>query len=98
MHSFNVETGRRALKGQFVLAFMFSKLARQAVFDLNVFVFGRVAHDLEIRVLGMDFLILDPNSLLAYGWRAAGIEAHGILCPDVSEPALASLCNFFETN
>jgi len=60
--------------------------ARQAVLDLNVFVFGRVTQHLETRVLGADFLILGPNGLLADRRRAAQIEAHRILRPDVHQP------------
>jgi hypothetical protein len=65
---------------------MFAPLARQAVLDLNVFVFGRVAQHLETRVLGADFLILSPNGLLADRRRAFRIEAHRILRPDIYKP------------
>src|SRR5271170_3605173 len=54
IQSVSAPTGRRGLWGQLILAFTFEPLARQAVLDLNVFVFGRVAQHLEARVLGAE--------------------------------------------
>jgi hypothetical protein len=52
----DVPTDRRGLWGQLILGFFFEPLARQAVLDLKVLVFGRVVQHLEAGVLGVEFL------------------------------------------
>ena len=61
----SVPTGGRSFWRQLILGFFIEPLACQAVLDLKVFVFGRVAQHLEARELGVEFLILSPNGLLA---------------------------------
>jgi hypothetical protein len=53
--SVSVPTVRRGLGRQLILACFFESLACQAVFDLKVFVLGRVAQHLEARILGVEF-------------------------------------------
>ncbi len=76
-------TFRRGLWRQFELSFTFKPLACQAVLDLNVFEFGRVAQYLETRVRGATFLIVSSDGLLADHRRFSRYEAHRILRPDV---------------
>jgi hypothetical protein len=78
-------TDRRGFWRQFKLGFMFAPLACQAIRDLNVLVFGRVAQHLETRVLGRELLIVSQNGLLADIRRTSRHEAHRILRPDVHQ-------------
>src|SRR5207245_8058353 len=83
MESFAVPAERPGLWRHCKLGFMFAPLARQAVLDLNVFVFGHVAQHFESWVLDADFLILSLDGVLADCWRVSRDKAHCIFRPDV---------------
>src|SRR5271170_4658783 len=85
MESCGVPTDRRCLWRHLKLGFMFAPLACQAILDLNVLVFGRVAQHLETWVLGRELLIFSQNRLFADIRRASRHEANRILRPDVHQ-------------